>query len=110
MDIHLTINDKDIENGIATWTTHRTTEAIDRTLTSGDFTELIEQQVIKQVKPMLDKIVVDLPMETVQKYADRYIWQHVQGEVRTVVRRELGTDDWDKFTAVVKEAIGKLEL
>lgn len=104
MDIHLTINDKDIENGIATWTTHRTTKAIDHMLTSGEFTSRVEQQVLRQVEPMLDKIVVELSQETVQNYANRYIETYMQTRVREIVKG-LKIVDPDKIEAIVRQVL-----
>lgn len=106
MDIELSINDKDIENGIATWLAHRTKEAIDHTLTTREFTCRVEEQVRRQIEPMFGKIVVELSQETVQKYANRYIETYMQTRVREVVKG-FNIDDPDKIEAIVRKALIK---
>lgn len=110
MKIDLNVDDSDIQKGITVWTAHRTAEAIDSMLTGKGFTDIIKQQVIAQVRPMLDQIMIDMPLETVQKYTNKYVTQYMQNEVRKIVRHEMKDRDWAKAKAIAKEILQKKGL
>lgn len=104
MKIEFSVNDDDIQKGIATWAAHRTTAAIDYVLTSQDFIQLIRKQVMRQVQPMLDNIVVELSDAEVQRYADKYIQTYMQSKVREVIQSAKGVDRAN-IEAIVRKAL-----